>query len=324
MAKSFKSYEEQIEILKSKGLTIHDEQQAIRFLETENYYNVINGYKTDFLIPDKDFFAKGVTFENIQALYSFDKAFRHGILSTLLDIENMLKSVIAYEFAKQYGATAYLNVLSYNNYSEKSKQEAQELITSINKQIVQWKENSDHSNDNIRHYLSVHGEIPIWVLFSHMMMRDLIRFFKCLNPNLKDAICQHIVSIYGNKFKSDDLYAFLRILNNVRNLCAHNLRIYNYKTQYIISKKNEFVKSIKQQFGDSFRINNIFSIVIIFYHLCSRDKIKTFFDSFLGELSSLICTPSQLGYAFNSEQNKTLKALMKILHNIVKNYRMQF
>ncbi len=318
MAKPFKTYDEQIGILKSRGLIITNEAEAIRFLETENYYNVINGYKTEFLIPDTDLFANGVTFENIQALYSFDKAFRHGILSTLLDIENMLKSIIAYEFARQYGATAYLNIASYNVYGEKSRQAAQELIDSINEQIVKWKDNTDHSNDNIRHYLAVHGEIPIWVLFSHIMIRDLCKFFQCLTPNLKDLICQHIVSIYGKKFKSDDLYAFLRILKNVRNLCAHNLRIYNYKTQYIISKKNGFVKAIKKQFGDNFKINNIISVIIVIYHLCSREKIKTFFDSFIAELGSLVYTPSQLGYAFGSDKSNTLTALIMILFDITK------
>ena len=318
MAKPFKTYDEQIEILKSRGLIINDDQQAIRFLETENYYNVINGYKNEFLAPGTDIFAKDVTFENIQALYSFDKAFRHGILSTLLDIENMLKSIIAYEFAQQYGATAYLNIASYNVYSEKSRQAAQELIDSINEQIVKWKDNTDPSNDNIRHYLTVHGEIPIWVLFSHMMMRDLCKFFQCLTPNLKDLICKHIVSIYGRKFKSDDLYAFLRILKNVRNLCAHNLRIYNYKSQYIISEKNNFVKAIKKQFGDNFKINNIISVVIVIYHLCTRDKIKVFFDSFIAELGSLIYTPSQLDYTFNSNKSNTLTALMMILFDITK------
>ncbi len=318
MSKPFKTYKEQIEILKSRGLIIPNEQLAIRFLETENYYNVINGYKNEFLVEDTDFFVQGSSFEHIQALYSFDKAFRHGILSTLLDIENMLKSIISYEFAKKYGATAYLDVSSFNTYDNNTQQCAQDLIDDINAKIAYLQSNSDHSNDNIRHYLTVHGEIPIWVLFSHITLGDLSKFYRCLTPNLKKEICDHIVSIYGNRFTSKDLYAFFRILNNVRNLCAHNLRIYNYKTQYRISHKNEFVKNLTSQFGANLVYNNIISIVIIMYHLCTREKLKVFLNSFLTELSDLICTPNPVSNAISSNQNSTMRVLIKIMLDLTK------
>ncbi|HOM03771.1 MAG TPA: hypothetical protein PLH43_13275 [Acetivibrio sp.] len=45
--KLFKTYREQIEILRSRGLKV--DEGAIGVLQTENYYNVINGYKDLFL-----------------------------------------------------------------------------------------------------------------------------------------------------------------------------------------------------------------------------------------------------------------------------------
>ncbi|WP_237567332.1 hypothetical protein [Mycoplasma mycoides] len=44
-SKEFKTFGEQIEILKSRGLIIKDEQKAIEILKQENYYNIVNGYK---------------------------------------------------------------------------------------------------------------------------------------------------------------------------------------------------------------------------------------------------------------------------------------
>lgn len=47
--KEFKTIEEQIELLKSRGIIVNDEQEAYKILITNNYYNIINGYKDMFL-----------------------------------------------------------------------------------------------------------------------------------------------------------------------------------------------------------------------------------------------------------------------------------
>ena len=50
-AKEYKTYEQLISILKSRGVNIakEDESRIIEILKKENYYNVINGYKALFL-----------------------------------------------------------------------------------------------------------------------------------------------------------------------------------------------------------------------------------------------------------------------------------
>ena len=50
--KPFKRYDEQVEILKLRNLTIADEEKAISILSKVNYYNLINGYKKIFLKRD--------------------------------------------------------------------------------------------------------------------------------------------------------------------------------------------------------------------------------------------------------------------------------
>ena len=50
--KSYKSYRQQLNILRSRGMVIGKGPQGsrvMRILERENYYNVINGYKELFL-----------------------------------------------------------------------------------------------------------------------------------------------------------------------------------------------------------------------------------------------------------------------------------
>ena len=72
--KAFFTCEQQIQKLKKDGLIIGDEAQATKELKLEGYYNIINGYSPIFKHNSR--FIKGTSFENINALYDFDKSLR--------------------------------------------------------------------------------------------------------------------------------------------------------------------------------------------------------------------------------------------------------
>ena len=46
--KEYKTFNQQMIILRSRGMTVPSDGKPKRFLEQENYYNVINGYKDLF------------------------------------------------------------------------------------------------------------------------------------------------------------------------------------------------------------------------------------------------------------------------------------
>ncbi|MBP3871849.1 MAG: hypothetical protein J6E46_12850 [Faecalicoccus sp.] len=50
--KEFKTVDEQLKILKEKGVFFPKTDTPGKFLEQENYYKVINGYKNLFLLRD--------------------------------------------------------------------------------------------------------------------------------------------------------------------------------------------------------------------------------------------------------------------------------
>ena len=94
--KVYKSYRQQLRILRSRGMIIGKGSQGsrvMRILERENYYNVINGYKEPFLsaqaTPTSDeVYKPGTTFDEVYALYNFDRELRVIYLKYLLKIEN--------------------------------------------------------------------------------------------------------------------------------------------------------------------------------------------------------------------------------------------
>jgi len=65
------TYEQQIELLKSRGLTILDEAFAKHCLAHFNYYR-LSAYRRPFTEPGNyDRFRAGVTFDDLWALYCF-------------------------------------------------------------------------------------------------------------------------------------------------------------------------------------------------------------------------------------------------------------
>ena len=72
--KEFKTTEEQLDILRERGLTITDESKAKDFLLRNNYYR-ISGYS--LTLRKNDVFSKSATFQNIVDIYNFDHELRH-------------------------------------------------------------------------------------------------------------------------------------------------------------------------------------------------------------------------------------------------------
>ena len=101
--KEFKTLDEQLGIFKSKGLTINDEEEARNILLKENYF-FINGYRRVLMVSSKEKkFVKGATFDELYAIFMFDREFRNILFKNLLIVENNIKSIISYKLSVKYG-----------------------------------------------------------------------------------------------------------------------------------------------------------------------------------------------------------------------------
>jgi abortive infection bacteriophage resistance protein len=76
--KGFKTLDEQIAILDSRGLKIPDKSAAKEFLLRNNYYRV-SGYS--LTLRDHDVFFESATFQNIIDIYECDHEMRHILLN---------------------------------------------------------------------------------------------------------------------------------------------------------------------------------------------------------------------------------------------------
>ena len=84
--KVYKSSRQQLQILRSRGMIINNGAQGsrvMRILESENYYNVINGYKEPFLASKAtattdEVYKPGTTFDEVYFSGNFAKYYYCG------------------------------------------------------------------------------------------------------------------------------------------------------------------------------------------------------------------------------------------------------
>lgn len=116
MLKKFQTLEQQITLLQSRGLIIDDIDKAKKYLLSNNYYNLINGYGK-FFQDKENHFKLNTNFDEIYELYFIDKEIKQTIFDSILNVEHHLKSILAYRFAEKYSDKryAYLDINSYSS-----------------------------------------------------------------------------------------------------------------------------------------------------------------------------------------------------------------
>lgn len=212
--KDFKTIDEQIEILRSRGLIIEDETEAKDFLFRNNYYR-ISGYS--LTLRKKDVFAKSATFRNIEDIYHFDHEFRHIILHHIETIEVQMKSIYAYEFTKAYGPLGYLDSKNFTNPTKHK-----EIIDKANQQKKQRLTHEAY----LKHFVNdLHQEIPLWAYVDLLTISDISFLYAVSERSLKATISRHF-GLTMNR-SPEILGQYMHSMTIIRNLCAHGSRIYN-------------------------------------------------------------------------------------------------
>ena len=266
-AKQFKTLEEQIEILKHKGLVINNESYAKEVLLRENYF-FLSGYRHVFMDPkDTKRYIEGTTFEELYSLFLFDRQFRNIIFKHLLILENNLKSIISYRLSKKYGYKEhdYLKPKNFDTNPEKSRQ-VNDLLKKMKRQIhVNGRQHSA-----TMHYLDNYGYIPLWVLVKVLSFGIVSELYSILRIDDRIAIAE----IY--RMNINTLSTYLPILSNYRNLCAHEDILYENKTQKIIGNTiYHALLNIEKVNGEYiYGKNDLYALIIIMKQMLKTNEVK--------------------------------------------------
>lgn len=267
MEKNFKTINEQVEILKNKGLIIEDEISVKETLLRENYFFIM-GYRHVFMTSPKERkFMPGTTFDEVYSLFTFDRNFRNIIFKNVLVIENQLKSVISYQLSKKYGykEKEYLNPKNFTQDHNKVRR-VRDLIDKMKRQI---RINATTHNATI-HYMNNYGYIPLWVLVKVLSFGIVCELYTILKK--EDQI--EIAEVFNTT--PQVLEDILIILSNYRNLCAHEDIVFEHKTERVIpDTKYHNLMNIPQMDGEYiYGKNDLFAVIIIFKILLKNKEFR--------------------------------------------------
>ena len=225
--KPFKNLDEQIDILKDRGLNIADEEKAKLYLNTNN-------------------------FEEITAVHFFDKELKSTLLKALIEAEKHFKSIVAYRFSEKYRQTySYLKTESYSSdTSWKSSSTIAKLIGTLSNIIKSSLEKKQMNS--IKHYEKNYGDIPFWVLCNDMTFGQIVTFYNCLEGSLKEEIARDLSTFLQSNIRHQtgqtvnyiiSVSTLSKILNNAnefRNIAAHNNKIFNHRCWKSLPKQKWF------------------------------------------------------------------------------------
>ena len=254
--KVFKTLDEQIEILKNRGLVIEDEKEARDVLLRENYF-FINGYRHLFTKEKgKDIFIDGTTFNELYATFVFDRRLRNIFFKYLLVVENNMKSIISYQLSRKYGykEKEYLNPDNFNQDPLRRRQ-VNDVISKMKRQI---RVNGDKHTATM-HYMNKYGYIPLWILVKVLSFGILSELYSILKYDDQIDIAEKYC------ISPDVLGTYLAITANFRNLCAHEEILYDYRTQRIIpdSPIHSKLNIEKDYDGYKYGKNDLFALLIM-------------------------------------------------------------
>ncbi|MEG0250229.1 MAG: Abi family protein [Peptostreptococcus sp.] len=272
--KPFKTTNQMLKILRNRNLIIKNGSEAKRFLERENYYCVINGYKDLFLDKDRssseDYYKDGSSIFEIFELFKMDRELRNILLPELIKFESFIKTSVAYYFHESYpDKNSYLAFENYTSDTKKTK-DILLVISVLSSNISKQKKNA------VTYYIEKYQHCPLWVLTNYLTFGNISKLYKVCESSVRLQIAKEVSRHYYNNYKTkihisaEMLDECLGVAVMLRNVCAHDERLYNYKTRF---KEGSLERSLNY---DKLRNKNIFSIVVLLKLFLPKNEYKMF------------------------------------------------
>ena len=252
MAKEFKTIDQLVELMESRGIVTDDKTATA--IKRESYYAIINGYKAPFLDREamkssaEDVYLKGTTFQQIYDLFMFDRHLRESTFPYLTAAESALKNAVVYAFCeKNRDAEAYLERSNYTpardmlvpksyqgNKAEEHATNMANLMKILNGKLT----NKKKMRPFVKHYLNSYGKVPLWVLQNdltfgniahfYQLQQNIAHFYQLQQRGVQNAACKIVGEISGRgvRLNPHDLLRAFDVLVGFRNICAHDERLY--------------------------------------------------------------------------------------------------
>lgn len=223
--KESRSIQEQIDLLKHRGMIIEDEEFAHLHLSHISYYR-LKGYWWD-MQKDKEnhVFQTGSRFEDVIARYSFDKELRLILFDAIETIEIALRTKMIYHLSQSYGGLFYMDSTLFVSESL-HQQHLEDLMTEFLRSgevfIKEYKRKyGDWEGGKC---VSLTQQPDAWVIFEVATFGTLSKLYKNLSHQIPEKA--KIANEFGLNLHNE-LSSWLEAISYLRNIVAHHSRLWS-------------------------------------------------------------------------------------------------
>lgn len=218
------TYQQQIALLRDRGLRITSQQEAGHWLERIGYYR-LSAYFIPFKEHGNDKFRTDTTLQMVLDLYQFDARLRLLTMQAIDMIEVSVRAALTYKLGHSLGPFGYTNPTSFAAFVPSSGRgkpaqgfDHSDFMSKLQRETSQSKE------EFVAHYKRKYANepyLPIW------MATELLTFgtISKMAAGVPKGTRKRLAAAYG--ISQSQYVSWLRCLAYVRNICAHHGRLWN-------------------------------------------------------------------------------------------------
>ncbi|VBA60523.1 hypothetical protein LAUMK191_05569 [Mycobacterium attenuatum] len=241
------SFEDQVQLMKSRGLVCQDEPRAVRLLMQVGYYR-LSAYVYPFreLLPAEearksspahyrsDNIRPGTSFEDVHSLWRFDRKLRLKFLDALEVVEIGLRTRLADVLgARNVFGHLETDALDADTCAEPCPDGSADLFNEWLNRYEKLKDAAKNEDYMVHHRCKYGDPVPVWIAVEFLDFGALCRLYRLLKKTDQNAIAA------GMGVKGGPLLGrWLRDLSYLRNVCAHHSRVWNRVLTYQSGKFN--------------------------------------------------------------------------------------
>lgn len=202
--------DEQLELLRGRGLLVTDEARARHWLRNVSYYR-LSAYCLPFKQGEQ--FRVGTSFDDVAGLYIFDRKLRLLVLDAIERIEVSLRTAVTYGIAHAHGPFGHTNPKNFAPDFEHAK-----LMVEL---AAEERRSRETFALHFRKKYSHETHLPVWMATELLSFGAVSKLYKHMGPKLR----AEIALTYG--VNEMFLASWIHVLSHVRNICAHHKRLWN-------------------------------------------------------------------------------------------------
>lgn len=240
--KPYLTFDQQLDLLKSRGMHVDDDVRALQALRSIGYYR-LSAYVYPFrqMLPEgqqlgrhfrSDRIEPDVTWADVEGIWNFDRALRLRCLDALEIIEVGARTRIAYVLGARdpfgHVRRESLDARRCDRIRHGGKTDFDLWMETYGRQ-----ENEAKNEDFVRHHRLAYAEsdMPIWVACEFLSFGSLVRLYGLMRDRDQTAVARALGVSNGKRMVS-----FLHSMSYVRNVCAHHSRLWNRQLTVTLPK----------------------------------------------------------------------------------------